>query len=386
MSVDKFLIVSGEPSGDLLGGGLMAHLQKLHPGTRFYGIGGEKMQECGLDSLADIESMTVIGLTGIVKKYRYLKSLARQLVETAQQQQIQYAILIDYPGFNLRLAEMLHQIGVKNIFYVSPQIWAWRFKRIYQIKRIIGLMLPLFSFEEKLYTDHGVHAKWVGHPLVPRLAEKLANASQINFPKEKTIICLMPGSRTSEITRLHHLLLQTAALIQETLPEQEFHFVIPGISNKNEEFILTTLQQFQQQNQQISIEYIFDKSIECISQSELVILASGTATLEVAALGKPMIITYTTGYLTYRVGMAVKKTKHIGMVNILAGDKTICRELLQKEARKELLCAEAVKILTDQKYRQKMIAELAEVKALLGDSDPSQKAAQLILEWTQKQG
>ncbi|MEM7184858.1 MAG: lipid-A-disaccharide synthase [Spirochaetota bacterium] len=383
MSEQKFLIVTGEPSGDLLGASLMQEMRKDFPGAKFYGIGGEAMSQEGLDSLTDIEAMTVIGFAGILRKYRFLKSLANRLVQLSKQENISHAILIDYPGFNLRLAEMLDEMGVKIVFYVSPQIWAWRFKRVYFIQKHIGLMLTLFSFEKEIYEKHAVNAKWVGHPLLPRLEKKIANPQPLPLVAGHRIITLMPGSRTSEITRLLPILLQTAQYLQNLLPEEKFHFLIPGISKKNEDFIVKSLEDFKEQSPHTEVFYHFDRSAECIQAADLVILASGTATLEVTALQKPMIITYQTGFLTYHIGVRVKQTKHIGMVNILAGDTTVCKEFLQKEAKADKIATEAKRILTDTEYRENMLKELSRVKSLLGDTDPSQKASKFILEWMQ---
>ncbi|MCB1157327.1 MAG: lipid-A-disaccharide synthase, partial [Leptospiraceae bacterium] len=199
--VKKILLVAGEHSGDLLGGDLLKYLKKEIPNLSFEGIGGDEMLKEGLHSITDIESMNVVGLSGIVSKYKYLKSLARQLVEICKKENIRYAILIDYPGFNLRLTKMLRAEGIEVAFFVSPQIWAWRFKRVFFIRDNISLMLTLFEFEKDIYLKYGVNAEFVGHPLVQRLEDKLKEYPPLNIEKNKRYITLMPGSRTTEIKK-----------------------------------------------------------------------------------------------------------------------------------------------------------------------------------------
>jgi len=214
-------VLAGEHSGDLLGGDLLKELKRKSPNLEFFGIGGTEMvQKANLHTLVDIERLSVIGFWEAVKKYSYLKSLMDMLLEEIERRKCKYAILIDYPGFNLRLAERLRERNIEVIFYVSPQIWAWKFKRIFKIQKNVNLMLTLFQFEEELYREYGVNAFFVGHPLPKRIQESLRkeNPLPVNINhKSEIVIALLPGSRSQEIQKLTHILLKSASMIHTYL-------------------------------------------------------------------------------------------------------------------------------------------------------------------------
>lgn len=381
---EKILIVCGEPSGDLLGSNLIEEFNKTKGKFSFFGIGGSEMVKTGFTSLHDIESLSVIGFTGILTKYFPLKKIAKNLVEKAVENNVRYAILIDYPGFNLHLAEKLREKGIKIIFYVSPQIWAWRFKRIFRIRDCVDLMLVLFPFEKKIYDEYNVRCEFVGHPLCSRMEEKIKTEKPIQIDKKITTICLMPGSRSGEITRLVDPLLKSAALIQKEMDSknQKVQFILPNINQKQESFILEKIKQLKELTN-IKIEYFFDNSAKCLEASDLVILSSGTATLEVAYFEKPMVIIYKMSYISFQIGLRLVTTKHVGLVNILAGEG-ICKEFLQNDANAENIFTESMNILNDHQYRQTMISRIKEVKASLGDGNAGKKATEAILKLIQE--
>ncbi|HMV46111.1 MAG TPA: lipid-A-disaccharide synthase, partial [Leptospiraceae bacterium] len=290
---EKILIVCGEPSGDLLGADLMVELRNTKGNFSFTGIGGLEMGKLGFTSLYDIEDLSVMGFTGIFKSYFKLKKIAKNLVEKAIIENVHYAVLIDYPGFNLYLAERLREKGIKVIFYVSPQIWAWRFKRIFKIKKFVNLMLVLFPFEKKIYDEYGVKCEFVGHPLRNRMEEKMKSEKPVQIDKGITTICLMPGSRGVEIDRLLDPILDGAVLIWERYKNlnKKVQFILPNINQSKELLIQEKLKSLKDEKG-IDIQYFFDRSAKSIEASDLVILSSGTATLEVTFFEKPMIILY----------------------------------------------------------------------------------------------
>jgi lipid-A-disaccharide synthase len=378
------IIVAGEHSGDILGAELMKKLKEMSgSGYQFKGIGGELMINEGLESIADLDDMSVIGLMGAVKKYPFLKKLAKKLVDIANNTPIDFAVLIDYPGFNLRLAKMLKMKNISIVFYVSPQIWAWRFKRIYFIKDHVDLMLTLFLFEQKLYTDYGVNSVFVGHPARPRILEEKARLSKPIIEPNTRIITLMPGSRTSEIHSLFPVMIESAIEIFKDLrsKNQKCKFLVPGINYRCENYLLERIQKAQTENPGLSIEFEYESSVKFISMSEFVIAASGTATLEIAILEKPMIIIYKPGAFTYTIGRMIVRVKHVGIVNVLSKDTTICKEFLQGDANLENVVGESKRLLYDLPYREAMIESIRKIKTEIGDTNPSENAARAILEW-----
>ncbi len=374
----NILIISGEHSGDSLGGELIKEIKKTTSHFQFFGIGGASMISEGVHSLYDIEEMNVIGFSGILFKYHKLKKIANQLVDECITKKVKYAILIDYPGFNLELSSMLKKSiqDIKIIFYVSPQIWAWRFNRIHKIKDNVDLQLLLFPFEKKIYDRYNINNVVVGHPLMGKMKEQLEEGIEIPFSESKKRITLMPGSRSGEIRRLFPILLDVARVLYSAHPELEF--LIPGINEKESIFIESSLDTFQKKYPEIPISYHFQNSAKCLEKSDLVILASGTATLEVAYFKKPMIILYINSFLTHFIGKRVLLIPYVGLVNILA-EKFIVKEFLQGECSTENITTEANRILSDSAYRENMINNISMIGESLGTGDASKKAATAIL-------
>ena len=376
--INEILVVAGEHSGDSLGSELISELKKRNSQINFIGIGGAQMISEGIESLYDIEEMNVIGFTGALLKYRKLKNIANKLVKICLNKNIKNCILIDYPGFNLELASMLKESipDIKIIFYVSPQIWAWRFNRIFKIKKNIDLMLLLFPFEKKIYDNYKINNVVVGHPLVNKMQESFNNGFSIEKDPNLFYITLMPGSRTGEIRRLLTVLLDSAKLIQEKF--KNVHFLIPGINEKESQYIIDSIQNTIKNNPDLRITYHFENSARCIEASEMVVLASGTATLEVAYFKKPMVIIYKNSFITHFIGKKLLLLPYVGLVNILS-EKFICKEFLQDECNSKNIFIESENILLNKNYREEMIDNLEKVKNGLGKGDSSKIAAEAIL-------
>ncbi|TGK19384.1 lipid-A-disaccharide synthase [Leptospira fluminis] len=384
-SSPSFLFLAGEHSGDLLGGELIHELKKTYPESPFFGVGGPRMMEEGFDSIENMEELSVIGFTAVLFKYKFLKSLMERIVEEATARSCTHAVLVDYPGFNLRLARRLKALGIKVIFYVSPQLWAWKFNRIYMIRECVDLMLVLFPFEKELYDKYGVRSVFVGHPIAQRIKEKIKKEAVFpetgeNKPSSMYIVTLMPGSRSGEIRRILQTLLQTAKLLHEALEKEKKHvrFLLPNINAKEEEFILRSIEKISALTPNLNVEYSFDRSLRAIEASDLVLVASGTATLEVVYFEKPMVILYKVSFLTYLIASQVIRTPYIGLVNILSGRET-ARELIQAECTPEMAFEESLAILKNKKYRHAMIEEISSVKRSLGDEATSRNAAKAVV-------
>ncbi|MDF3820206.1 lipid-A-disaccharide synthase [Leptospira sp. 96542] len=381
---ENILVIAGEHSGDLLGADLLAELRNLEPEFSFYGVGGEGMIHQGLESMEELERLSVIGFSEAIQKYSFLRKLFYRVLEETKIRKPKLAILIDYPGFNLRLAKELKKIGIHSVFYVSPQIWAWKFKRIFFIKEHIALMLTLFKFEETIYLEYGVNAKFVGHPITKRIPEKLKKEPQITEllqKKESTfVVGLLPGSRKGEIRKLLKPILETALLLHQKFVEEKkkIIFLLPNINAKEEKYILEEIQKVKNSDPEIQIHYLWNASLRVMSESDLLLIASGTATLEGLYFETPMVILYKVSLFTYFLGSLLMRSKYIGLANILSSQE-VARELTQNECRPEYIFAEAYQILTNKKLNQKIKLILHETKEReLGTTNGSKKAAKEI--------
>ncbi|WP_026053399.1 lipid-A-disaccharide synthase [Leptospira santarosai] len=379
----KILMLAGEHSGDLLGGELIRELKKNFPYLETFGVGGEKMIEEGFVSIESMEELSIIGFSAILFKYRFLKALIGKLLDVAVEKNCTHAVLIDYPGFNLRLAKALKKLGITVVFYVSPQLWAWKFDRIYTIRDNVDLMLVLFPFEKEIYDRYEVPCEFVGHPLAIRLREKIRKEESIPEPDDKThfhfTIALMPGSRSGEIRRILNDLLETAGRLSDhyEIEKKKIRFLLPNINQKEEVFILEQIGLAKSKFPNLKIEYLFDRSLRAMEASDLVLVTSGTATLEVAYFEKPMVILYKVSMFTYVIGSFFIRTPYIGLVNILSG-KEICRELVQAECSPIHIAEESIQLLDNKKYRSKMIEEVRQVKETLGVENSSKHASREI--------
>ncbi len=363
---ETLLVVAGEHSGDLLGGDVVRSLRR-EGFSRFVGTGGDSMEQAGVELVESVENMTVVGFVEALKAYRRLKGLAERLVVLCEERKIRFALLIDYPGFNLRLAEMLQARGIHVVYLVSPQIWAWKYGRIKGIRRNVDLMLTLFPFEKELYDAEGVRAEWIGHPLISRMEPRLKQEEPIKGRATITV-GLLPGSRTSEVTRLLPMMLESAERLQKEY--SGIRFLLPGVNPDMDAFIKEQLAA----HPDLHVEYLWNRSLRVMEASDLVILASGTATLETAWFLKPMIILYRVGTANFLIASMVIRTKFIGMVNLLAR-RQVALELLQTEADPGNVVDEARRILEDKNYRADIIQELQYVKSSLGRGDPARVAA-----------
>ena len=364
------MIVAGEHSGDLLGSDIVRALKKKGA-DRFFGTGGDRMAKEGVELTETIENMSVMGFVEVFRVYRKLKALALKLADQAEQNKTRIAVLVDYPGFNLRLAEMLKAKGIKVVFLVSPQIWAWRYGRIKHIKKVVDLMLVLFPFEKDIYDREGVNCELIGHPLVRRIPELLKSETPVKKIPGITV-GLLPGSRRSEILRHMTPMLDAAVLIQKKF--EKIRFLVPCADASLREHIEKELSL----HKNLKVEVYDGNSLSVMEASNLLILSSGTATLEGAYFKKPMIVIYSVKWINFLIASIVARVRFVGLVNILAR-KQVALELLQKEITPENIASEAVRILTNKKYRENITSELDFVVSQLGKGNPALKAADSII-------
>lgn len=371
----RIMIVAGEASGDIYGADLVQKALLLDPGVHFFGIGGSRMREAGVTTLVDSADMAVIGLVEVFRHFSVISSAFLTLKRLLQTDPPELLILIDYPGFNLRLAKVAKKAGVKVLYYISPKVWAWKAGRIKKIAATVNRMAVIFPFEVPLYEKAGVSVSFVGHPLLDlvnvNMNRKEAAASFGLDPSKRTV-GLFPGSRKSEIERILPAILSAAELLQKRFPELQF--VLPLASTLGEADIIPHLKRVG-----ITPVITSQRIHDLIRACDAIISVSGTVTLEIALVGTPMVIIYKLTPLTYHVARKLVKIEHMGLCNIVAG-RSLVRELLQDQANPEAIAAEITRILSQDTYRETMIADLESIREKLGGGGAAARTAFLAID------
>jgi len=374
----RILIAAGEASGDLHASSLVKAMLELEPNLHFYGMGGEKLKKAGACIIFDISNLSVIGITEVISHLGHLYGVFRWFKESFKNARPDLLILVDYPDFNLRLAKVARSYKVPVLYYISPQIWAWRTNRIKKIGKLIDKMIVVFPFELSLYEKEGIDVSFVGHPLLDMAKvskSKEENIKRFGLDEQKKIIGLLPGSRLSEVKRLLPPMLGAAYRLKQRFGNLQF--ILPIASGlKKEEIVKLT------ENSKVSITLVDDNIYEVIDICYLLIVSSGTATLETSLLSRPMIIVYKMSKLSYLIGRLLIKVPYIGIVNIIAGKKVV-PELIQAEANAERITNEVIPLLEDDLYYQSICKELISIKEKLGKPGASKRAARIALRMLQ---
>lgn len=374
MKPKKILIVAGEVSGDLHGAHLVEAIHHIHPDVQFFGVGGEQLQKKGVKLLYHAHHLSVVGITEVFLKLRSILTAYSGLKKAIAEQRPDLVILIDFPDFNLRVARVARQKGIPVLYYISPQIWAWRPKRVKVIAQRVNKMVVLLPFEVPFYEGAGVDVEWVGHPLLDLVKPTLSRAEALKQfgldPKRRTI-GLLPGSRMHEVNRLLPPLLDSARLLQEQIPDLQF--IVPLASGIPMETLSRWIKKMS-----FPVKGVEGMNYDVMNLSELLIMASGTATLEGAILGKPMIIIYKVSSPSYWIGRALVRVDSIGLVNLVAGKK-VAPELIQKEVRPQRIAEEAFRILKNPILQKQMTEAMQEVRKRLGKPGAADRTAQIAL-------
>jgi lipid-A-disaccharide synthase len=348
-------IVAGETSGDILGAGLIRALRERFPTARFEGVGGPCMLECGFHSITPMERLSVMGFVEPLGRLPELLRLKSDLVKRFGAERPAVFIGIDSPGFNLRLEQSLHDAGISTVHYVSPSVWAWGEKRIHKIAKAVDLMLPLFPFEAAIYQQHNIPVHCVGHPMADRIdpdedqQQVRVQARQQLALSAPEIVCLMPGSRRDEVARLAPVFLKAAIACLQQRPD--LHFVIPCANASRLTQVQELITQFlQQHNNSKTLSTAFTvldgQSHEAMRAADMVLLASGTATLEAMLLKRPMIVAYKLSAMTWWLASRLVKVPYISLPNLLAGEELV-PEFLQHAVTEEALSQELLAWLDD---------------------------------------
>ncbi|MCX8118809.1 MAG: lipid-A-disaccharide synthase [Desulfobacterota bacterium] len=379
MSPKKIMIVAGEVSGDLHGAHLVDALREIDPKVHFFGVGGDGLKGRGVQLLQHVANLSVVGISEAFRKLGTALRTLNLLKKAMVQERPELVILIDYPEFNLRLARFAHRKGIPVLYYISPQIWAWRPGRVRSIARWVTKMVVFFSFEVPLYRAAGVDVEWVGHPLLdivkPTLPREEA-LQRFNLDPDRRIIGLLPGSRKEEVRRHLPVMVATAHRLRREIPDLQFILPrAPGISQGD------LYPYLRQASFQVSI--VEGMNYDAMAISDLLITASGTATLEAAILQKPMVIVYKVSRLSYWIGRALIRVRHIGLVNLVAGEE-IAKELIQDEAHPERIAKEALRLLNDPRLYAQTVESLRAVRQALGEPGAAHRAAHIVHALLQK--
>jgi lipid-A-disaccharide synthase len=346
-------------------------MKRMDPGLAFSGIGGERMAQAGVNTLFSASDMAVVGMTEALYGVRTIFKASREIKSLLRESPPHLLILIDYPGFNIHLAKTAKRFQVPVLYYISPQVWAWRSGRVKKIARRIDRMAVILPFEEAFYRDKGISVHYVGHPLMDALPSFPPSAGT-RFDPGRPVLGLLPGSRKAEIKHLLPDMIKAAEILQRQCPKLEC--VLHLAPTLDPEFIHSFTD-----NATVKIRVTRGEIHEGLKDCDVALVTSGTVTLEMAIMGIPMVIVYRVSSLSYWAGRMVVHVPYIGLVNLVAETNAV-PELIQDAVTPERLAQEALKILTDSEVRRGMKRELARVKGLLGERGASERTAQIAIE------
>jgi lipid-A-disaccharide synthase len=366
------MIIAGEASGDMHGASLVREMLNIDPSLNFYGIGGNKLQQTGVKLSVHVSDIAVVGLTEVISKLSKFLKIMKMLKRSLDDIKPDLVILIDFAGFNLQLAKAVHKRGIKVFYYISPQVWASRAGRIKKIKKYVDKMAVILPFEVEVYKKKNFRVDYVGHPLLDLVKTDYSPEearAQFGLQEGITTIALLPGSRLSEVVNLLPEMLKAGEIIAKRLPGVQF--LLPLADTLEERIVADIISRYN-----LPVKIVSEHTYDAISSADLAIVASGTATLETALLGVPMVIIYKISSLTYFIGKFIVQIENIGLANIIAG-RTIVPELIQKDASGDRIATEALAILINKEKKQQIINDLAAIRAKLGNPGAARRAAKL---------
>ncbi len=370
----RILIVAGEASGDLHGAALVSELRKRAPDVHIRGIGGAHMRAAGVETEIDAASLSVMGFSEVVGALKRVYGAFRRMKHSLDEFRPDVLILIDYPELNLPLAAQAYKRSIPVVYFISPQVWAWRRGRVRKIARTVTRMLVIFPFEETFYRKHGVDARFVGHPLIPRIDLGITpERARMSLGLDPDALCvgILPGSRKSEIRYMLPVMLEAAGRVAREYPRAVF--VLPLAHTLERSFVEDFLRQSEVP---VLLEPNFETAVRSCSAA---MVTSGTATLHTALLDVPMVIGYRTSRLSYLIGRSVVRVDFIGIVNLIAGRRVV-PELVQDEVTPDNLAAACLELLRDRGVRDGILTAYNEIRTGLGKSNAAQTAAEAVLD------
>ncbi|RKZ80569.1 MAG: lipid-A-disaccharide synthase [Gammaproteobacteria bacterium] len=375
MSQQNIVVIVGEASGDAHAARMITELKLLAPQVNVKGIGGDKMRTAGADIVVDFSELAVMGLVEVLKRYRQIKKIFNQMVKLLKTDRPDLLVLVDYPGFNLKLAKEAKKLGIPVLYYISPKVWAWRAGRVKTIKKVVDHMAVLFPFEVPIYQDAGVPVTCVGHPLVDAVNRTLTTEqakAKLGIDPKHQVIGLFPGSRRSEVEALLPIMIEAAERIHQR--DKDIVVVLPLALGLKMSILSPLLA-----NTELPIQVIDDDFYELTSACDAIVAASGTVTLEIALLAVPHFITYRVAPITYQVFSRLVKIPYFGLCNIVTNQNVVL-ELLQDDVTKERLDKELTQFLTEPDSKIKAEDIRQQVLTALGPAGGAKNAAQQVIE------
>ncbi|MDZ7315355.1 MAG: lipid-A-disaccharide synthase [candidate division KSB1 bacterium] len=377
MSGRKLLVIAGEASGDLHGGKLIEALLAADPSLKIAGIGGDRMQAAGMTLIRHIRETCFMGFAEVVRHLGKIRRTFAEVMHYAREEQPELAVLIDYPGFNLRLGKRLKALGTPVFYYIAPQVWAWHESRAQKMAAFVDRMAVIFPFEVDFFRRYGIDARFVGHPLMDGLQITLSRQEFFRWydlDENAPLLAVFPGSRMQEIDRLLPMLLKTAEQLKSQYPKLQVAVSVAETISK---------QKMEARVKGFPVRLVPGCAYELMAYADAAVVKSGTSTLEAACFETPFCLVYKVSPLSFAIGKRVVKIPHIGLVNIVAG-REIVKEFVQGDAVPDRILPEIERLLFDAAYRQEIKSSLAGVKGLLGTPGASVRTASLILEMLQE--
>lgn len=357
----RLFVSAGDPSGDNAASHLIACLKQSHPDLECVGLGGPRLGKLGQRQLAEPSELAVLGFWEVARRYFFFRRLLQRAVDEITQLRPGCILLVDYPGFNLRLAERIKPLGIPIVYYISPQVWAWHASRIEQIKRLVDKMILILPFEQELYARHEVAHVFVGHYLLDDMPSDYISSS---LPTQSRL-ALLPGSRPQEIDRMLPVMLATARRFHAATGTPS---AVAALANGYD------YTRSAQPGDERIISFVYDDPRSVISDSTVVLTASGTATLETGIIGRPMVVIYKTGWVTYQIARRLVTLDKIALVNLVLNEKVV-PELIQHEANPAQIERELLRFGREDEYCRGVIDRLRRIPDILGGTGASQRAA-----------
>jgi lipid-A-disaccharide synthase len=365
------LVSSGEPSGDLYGAELVRCLRAQLPALTVFGVGGDRLAEQGAALVAHVRDLAVVGIVEVLRHLPRIRDALKRLVAEVDRRRPDAAVLIDYPDFNLRLAAELRARGIPTVYYVSPQVWAWKRGRIRRIRETVSHMAVIFPFEEALYRDEGVPVTYVGHPLVDLVRpapDRHGFVSGLGLDPTRPVVAMLPGSRSTEVSNNLPRLIEASRIIRRRSPDTQFVLAVAPLLDDDA---------IGARCSGLPIRLVANQTHAVVGAADLALVASGTATVETALLATPMVVVYRVAPVTYALGRPFVRVAHFAMVNLIAG-REVVPELIQSRFTPERVASEALSLLSDAGRAQRMRDDLAEVRRRLGGPGASARAAAIV--------
>ncbi|MBM3162044.1 MAG: lipid-A-disaccharide synthase [Chlorobi bacterium] len=376
----KLFVLAGEVSGDMHAAGVVAELLQRRPDIRVFGIGGDRLRRLGAELSYDARQMSIMGFVDVLRHAGFLRNVIREIKSLVRQEKPDAALLVDYPGMNLLMARFLHDLGIPVIYYIAPQVWAWKEGRVKKIRETVNRLLVIFDFEVDFYRRHGVAAEYVGHPVVEELREEVLSSSDLfrqeyGIEQEAVMIGLLPGSRRQEVSMMLPEMLRAAGMLAKDRPLVFLLGRAPHLDYRLQDYL----------TEASGIRVVECRSYAVMQYSTLAFVASGTATLEALCFGLPMIVVYRTGWLNYQIGKRLVKLPNISLANIVAkglgSRQQAVPELIQQEASAERMVGAALPLLDNPVLAAAMRRELLAAREKLASSNPSQAVSAVIEEY-----